>query len=385
MAKVRVAFFVDIMEEHFDGVSNTVHQIIKRIPRDEIDAIFITPHPPKEDIGFPVHQCSYINMYINKGYRIALPKRMKELPGILDAFDPDVIHWTSPSILGRYAINYAKSKKLPVSTIYHTHFPTYADYYIGWLPKSEKIAAFFLNKFFYGFYHDSDAIFTPTKSMKSYLEDKGIAPDKLKIWGRGVDMTLFNSKFRDNAYFEGSVSTEEKKLLFVSRLVKEKETNTLIRLYELMQKHKVNWKLIITGTGPDLSRLQKNMPNALFTGMKKGEELSTIYASADIFIFPSVTETFGNVVLEAMASGLPVIAANAGGPTDIIEDGYSGYLVEPRNEKAFFNAIKNVLGDPKLYKTLRENAISYATNQSWKNLCRELFDTYYSISKAKGS
>lgn len=380
MEKIKVAFLVDVLREHFDGVSNTMHQIIKRIPKEEVDAIFITPQLPDEDIGFPVYQCTYLGVPFNKGYRLAVPGLMPKLKNILDEFAPDVIHWSSPFLLGSYAIKYAKRNGLPNSTIYHTHYPSYADYYLKSLANNDKLISFLLGGLF-KFYKKSDVIFAPTRGMRDYLVIHGISENHLKIWGRGVDRNRFNPEYRNDGLFDEGAKPGSKKILFVSRLVKEKETDTLIRLHDLIKQRKVNWQLIITGDGPDRERMIRKMPKAIFTGKKEAEELSEVYASCDIFIFPSLTETFGNVVLEAMSSGLPVVAANAGGPADIVQDGQSGFLIDPKDENAFFDRIQQLVEDEVLYTNLRNGAIEYATQQSWKMLCEELFRTYHYLAQ----
>lgn len=382
MKKIRVAFFVDVLQEHFDGVSNTMHQIIRRIPKDQMEAIFITPLVPDEDIGFPVYQCTYVNLYVNKGYRLAVPGWMKGLKKLLDEFLPDVIHWSSPSQLGDYAIKYARRNALPVTTIYHTHFPTYVEYYLGPIARWQALMNVLMGRYF-KFYHQSDVVFAPTKGMRDYLVGHGITSSKVKIWGRGVDRKLFNPERRKQNLFGESANPGARKVLFVSRLVKEKETDTLIRLHQLIENQALPLQLVITGDGPDKDRMMRKMPAAIFTGKKQGTALAEIYASCDVFVFPSVTETFGNVVQEAMSCGLPVVAANAGGPADIVEDGKSGYLVEPKNEAAFLEAICALLDDEALYKKMQAEAIDYATRQSWEHLCGQLFLTYKQLQEGE--
>ena len=380
MNRVRVALFVDVLKENFDGVSNTMNQILRRLPHDEIDTIAITPHPPDGDIGIRIHRCPYAPIYMNKGYRLGLPALMNGLEKILDDFNPDIIHWTSPSLLGAYALKYAEGHQLPVITIYHTHYPTYASYYLRFIPFSSAITRYFLKKLM-SFYHRSSVIFAPTQTMRDYLVEHGQESSKVKIWGRGVDMTTFNVKFRDPLRFKGEIKEQELKVLFVSRLVKEKETDTLIRLHDLIQSGSTPMRLIITGDGPDRRRMEKKMPEAVFTGKLRDEALSVVYASCDVFVFPSVTETFGNVVLEAMASGLPVIAADAGGPGDIIRQSGCGFLVPPREEQAFYDKVLQLKTDKALYDEIRRKSIEYATLQSWNSLCHELFDTYKSLAR----
>ena len=199
---------------------------------------------------------------------------------------------------------------------------------------------------------------------------------KLTRWSRGVDSTCFNPSKRSESFSHEYNLKYTKTILFVSRLVKIKETDTLIRLYKLIEDR---FNLIIVGDGPDRKRMEAKMPGATFTGHLQREALAQVYASCDLFVFPSTTETFGNVVLEAMASGLPVIAANEGGPCDIVQDGRTGYLVEPCNEQAFFKKANDILSDQTLASELSQNALTYARKQDWDALCRQLFGQFEAL------
>ena len=377
MSKIKIAFFLDVMEENFDGVAITMHQVINRIPKEEFDVIFITPHPPKNDIGFPVFEVPYFRVpEKNKDYRFGLPKKRKDLNEILDAFNPDILHYSSPTAMGKFAVRYAKAKGKIVTSIYHTHYPSFLKYYFG--PFSSLVEPIF--HWLYAMYPKTDKILAPTKSMSNYLKSIGIKQESLTIWGRGVDTDRFNPSKKAQDLWE-KVPKGNIKLLFVSRLTREKEPQTLIRLYKLIQKKNAPISMILVGDGPMRQMLQEKMPEAIFMGPQYGEELSKAYASADVFVFPSTTETFGNVVLEALASGLPVVAANAGGPSDIVSDGQNGFLVEPANEQAFFDKIMKLVQSEELSRQMSSTAREYAKSQSWEKLSEQLFDQYRRLVK----
>ncbi len=378
MDKMRIVFFLDVMKEDFDGVSITMHQVIKRIPQALIEPIFITPQLPEREFPFPVYECPYWNIpFSNKDYRFALPNRMKGLKKILDDFDPQLIHYSSPSALGSYAVKYGKAKHIPVTTIYHTHFPSFANYYLRFIPKVESITEPIVNKLFW-LYRDSSRVFAPTPSMRDYLLGKGVLPADIRIWGRGVDTERFDPGKREDQFFK-EVPKGNKKVLFVSRLVKEKEPKTLMRLYKLFTDQRADVTMVIVGEGPTQKELQQTMPNAVFTGKLTGEELSKAYASSDMFVFPSTTETFGNVVLEAMASGLPVVAANAGGPKDILTQAQAGILVTPQADQEFYDAIVSLLDDQDQYTKQSQLVRNYAISQNWDGLVDELVREYQSL------
>lgn len=380
MTKLRIAFFLDVMEEDFDGVSKTMHQIIQRIPTEEFEPIFITPQPPLKDIGFPVYLCPSIKFPIgNKSYRLATPMRMRELKPLLDKFEPDLLHFSSPSGLGIYAVKYGKKRNIPVTTIYHTHFPSFANYYFRFIPKVEAITDVAAYRFFW-MYRKVSKLFAPTESMRQYLLGKDVPEEVLKIWGRGVNIDDFGMQHRVKGLWT-DIPESNKIVLFVSRLVKEKEPKTLIRLYRLLAERRTDISMVIVGDGPARQELQQNMPNAIFTGKLVGEDLSRAYASSDVFVFPSTTETFGNVILEAMASGLPVVAADKGGPSDILRTGETGFLVKPQMEEEFYDRIVQLADQPALYDEIREAAVSYAKSQTWESLCEDLFREYRALVK----
>lgn len=380
MAKIRVAFFLDVMTEDLDGVSITMHQVIKRLSQGELDPIFITPMPPKNDIPYPVYICPSWDLPIgSKDYRIARPKKMKGLKDILDEFNPDLVHFSSPTQLGSFAVRYAQFSKIPVTTIYHTHYPSFAEYYLRFVPGINWITDQAIKRI-YWLYRACNRVFAPTPNMKSFLEGKGVADSQITIWGRGVDSVRFDPERRDERYF-GEQYTQQKKVLFVSRLVKEKEPQTLMRLYKLLESKRPDLTMVIVGSGPMKEKLQKNMPNAVFTGKLTGLELAKAYASSDVFVFPSTTETFGNVVLEALSSGLPVVAANAGGPPDILKMANVGAVVEPGKEVQFYEKITELLDDPAYYQQQAKRARAYALSQNWDELCGELFQNYTDLTQ----
>ncbi len=381
MSKVRIAFFLDVMEEDFDGVAITMHQVIQRISRDEFDPIFITPQPPKKDLGYSIYVCPSVKLpEKDKEYKIALPWKMKNLTQILDEFEPQVIHYSSPTFLGNFAVKYARRNGIPATTIYHTHYPSFTSYYFKFIPKVDLLFAPVFS-WLYKLYRKTDVVFAPTESMRQYLRGINVKEEKLRIWGRGVSTGRFSPKKRQNGLWS-KVPEGNRVVLFVSRLVREKEPETLLRLYHVIDEARSDISLVVVGDGPTRAYLEESMPNATFTGTLNGEDLAKAYASADVFVFPSTTETFGNVVLEAMASGLPVVAAAKGGPVDIVQQGITGALVEPQNEQAFFSEIIKLLDNQEYYQSAKSAALAHAKSQTWERLCKDLFSTYSSLAKA---
>ncbi|MDW3193331.1 MAG: glycosyltransferase family 1 protein [Cytophagales bacterium] len=382
--KTRIVFFVDILERHFDGVSNTMHQLAHRIPRDEVEAIFITTYPPsQDDFPFPVYQCPYISWILYKDYRIGQPGRMKELEQLLADFKPQLLHFTSPTLMGKFAIKYAERHNLPVTTTYHTHFHSYMEYYFGFFRPLEKLMGNVALRLSRWYYTRVNTTFVPSEPMRQFLLDLGVEGSKIEYFRRGINAQHFDPSYR-SAELRASYGLKDKKIvLFVSRLVKEKELDTLIRTNRLFQERRSDVTFMITGDGPFKRYMEKRMPDAIFTGKQTKEELARLYATADVFIFPSTTETFGNVVLEAMASGIPVVAAAAGGPKGIVTRSEAGYVVEPKNEEGFYQKISEIIDDPELHEKFAKNAVQYAQNQNWDVLCAGMVSKLKEVAGSK--
>lgn len=368
--KTRIVFFVDILERHFDGVSNTMHQLAHRIPQDQVEAIFITTYPPsQDDFPFPVYQCPYLTWILYKDYRIGLPGRMKNLEKILADFKPHLLHFTSPTPMGKFAIKYGERNNLPVTTTYHTHFYSYMEYYFGFFKPLAKWVGSIALRLSRWYYTRVNATFVPSEPMRQFLIELGVEEKKIEYFRRGINAEHFDPSYRSEE-LRASYGLQGKKIvLFVSRLVKEKELDTLIRTNRLFQERRSDVTFMITGDGPFKKYMEKRMPEAIFTGKQTKEELAKLYATADVFMFPSTTETFGNVVLEAMASGLPVVAAAAGGPKGIVTRSEAGFVVAPKNEEAFYEKVSEMIDNPDLYETFSKKATQYAQDQSWDVLC----------------
>ncbi len=375
---MRVAFFIDNLRENLDGVSNTTFQIISRLGNLGIEPLFFSTMAPKSKLfKHRVVLCPFLQFPYAKDYNFAIPGKKKEIFDELDKFKPDLIHWSSPSILAKYATKYSKKSGVPNITIYHSHFSSYVNYLKN-VPFKKALRKQ-VDDTFTKIYKKANLILAPTQSMKEHLIKTGLEEKKIGIWARGVNSEKFSPVHRSKGLIKSWEAEDKKKILFVSRLVHYKETDTLIRLSHKLRDDAV---LIITGEGPERAKMeaQCDPDKVIFTEKLTGYQLSEVYASADIFVFPSLTDTFGNVVLEAMASGLPVIAANEGGPKNIVIDGETGFLVEPKNEDEFVHRINLLSDDSSLYETFCENALAYARNENWDNLVDQLFENYSNLT-----
>ena len=383
--KIRIIFFSDILIRNFDGVSNTMFQLIDRLPTDRIDVLFITSKCEVDEFPFDVVVVPSVVWPFQRAYSMGVPWFHRKLTRTIKDFRPHIVHFSSPSLLGRYALKYAKSREIPVTTSYHTHFDSYFEYYFPWKPLEQLIRRI-TNPITKSFYQKVNCTFVPSLPMKSYLLKIGVANQHIKFFRRGVDVRQFNPSFRDQEFRRyWHIENDDPIVLFVSRIVEEKDLKTLEKVYHLFLSNGPKVNFVITGDGNSKKRLQSSMKSAIFTGKQTKVSLARIYANSDVFIFPSITETFGNVVLESLASGTPVVVAAAGGPQGIAERSKGGIVVPKKDAKAFYVSIKELLIDDEKRKYLGKNGIKYAANESWDSICGKFYDDLIEIVKFKNS
>jgi len=385
MRKYRIAFFAEMLIEDFDGCTRTMFQLIKRIPKSEFEFVFFCAVPPEKDVDFPVVKVPSVRIPYNKTYKVCAPFfNKKKITEQLDEFRPDIIHFASPSPLALLAKKYAKKNRIPVITIYHTHFVSYTKYYFRKLP--------FLIPFFHEiskrltkkFYNDPNKVYVPTNAIIDDLrKDCSIQNPNLKLWQRGIDAQLFNPAKKDRAFIKGITKNDDPIILFTSRLVWEKNLQQLIDLYKLYEAKKIPMNFMVVGDGVARAEIEQQMPNAHFMGMIDHAKLSVLYASSDVYFFPSDTETFGNVVIEAMASGLPGVAADGGGPKSFMVDGTNGFLCPPNDVFAYFERIQELLANPKLRQKIIYEGLSTVKGMSWDRLADIYFEDLKKMSQRK--
>jgi len=383
MNRIKVAFFAEILIEDFDGASRTMFQLIKRIDQERFEYLFICGVGPDTIRGFECVKVPVINLPVNAGYTMALPAMVKKnIKKRLKAFQPDVIHIATPSLLGTFALKFGRKHELPVITIYHTHFISYIDYYLKYTPILIDRVKQIIAENQRVFYNQCDMVYVPAGSIKKELEEMGVASSRMKIWKRGVDNELFSPGHADRELMKKLVGNDNPTVIFASRLVWEKNLETLFRIYDHMQRCGLAINLLIVGDGGAKRSCVQRMPKAIFTGKVSHQELSVLYASADLFLFPSVSEAYGNVVLEAMASGIPCVIANGGGSKDFIKDGFNGFKSEPYNENDYIDKMLLILNHPKLRNKFIFEGLQYTRHLSWNKLAYTYFTDLTSISRS---
>ena len=304
----------------------------------------------------------------------------KVLMDKLSAFSPDIIHIATPSLLGNFAMQYAQNEHIPVISIYHTHFISYISYYLSKAPFLIDFAKARLTASQKNFYNQCELVYVPSESIAAEMQEMGISQSRLKLWKRGMDTRLFSPEKRNTDFIRSITGNDYPNILFVSRLVWEKNLEMLIRIYDYCQSRNLKYNFIIAGDGIAKKACQQQMKKAFFTGSLQHHELSRLYASADVFLFTSVSETYGNVVLEAMASGLPCVIADGGGSKDFIQQGINGFKCQPEDHTDFVEKIETILSDDLLSARFSEKGRNHSLQLDWNKLTDVYFEDLHQLA-----
>ena len=307
------------------------------------------------------------------------PAWVRHLPAIAQAvreFRPQVIHITGPSELGWFASRLARHYHIPLAASWHTNVHEYAAsrsrWLLDWLPKSaadagartiQQIALWRMARF----YRRARVLFAPNPDLCRLLEEKTGKP--CHLMQRGINAELFSPQRR-----EREPGDTDFVLGFVGRMSVEKNIALLARIQkELEERGRRNFRFRIVGQGSEEPWLRRHLPRAEFLGVLRGEALARAYAGMDVFVFPSHTDTFGNVVLEALASGVPAVVTPDGGPKSLVRDGCTGFIAQ---DEEFSPAIARILDSPVLHAAMSAEARSYALSASWNAVFEKAYAAY---------
>ncbi len=271
---------------------------------------------------------------------------------------PEVIHIATEGPLGVAARRAARQLSIPVVSSYHTNFHSYGDHYGYGFLKAPMLA------FFRWFHNGTLATFVPSEDLQKTLTEAKFR--NVKIFSRGVDTQLFGPHRRsDELRREWGATPDTPVVIYVGRVASEKNIPLSLKAFARFRERVPNAKMVIVGDGPERKKIEREHPDIHFAGMRRGEDLAAHYASADFFFFASTTETFGNVITEAMASGLGVLAYNYAAALRHITDGQNGYVAPYDDEAAYLAAIDRIADDQDNWPTLRANATQTAQGLSW--------------------
>jgi glycosyltransferase involved in cell wall biosynthesis len=368
---LRVAIFTGNYNHIKDGVSLTLNRLVKYLEKQGVPVLVIGPTVDEPAID---HEGEFVPapsmpMPGRPEYRVTVgfPDDIQQR---LEEFEPTLIHLATPDLLGFRAMRYAQKKGIQIVASYHTHFTSYLKYYnldmlemLGW-------------KYLKWFYSQCRHIYVPSPSMADELKEKGI-DEGLRIWARGVDTQLFNPDQRSMKWRrEQGFSDDDIVVSFVSRLVWEKGLQTFVDTIDRLQQNNDRIRALVVGDGPVRKELEYMLPQAHFTGFLEGDELARAYASSDVFLFPSDTETFGNVTLEALSSGVPAVVADATGSRSLVEPGINGCWAPPRKTKEFARCVEDIIADPDNYQKMRKAARQKALAYGWDTINGGLVEYY---------
>lgn|SRR5690554_895120 len=378
IADLRVALFSGNYNYVRDGANQALNRLADYLLRQGASLRVYAPKvetpafPPTGDlVGIPA-----VPIPFRREYRFPLGL-WGEAKADLGAFRPNVIHVSSPDPTAHAALRWAEARELPVLASVHTRFDTYPRYY------GMAFAEPWLERTMRRFYRRCDALVAPSESMAEVLRAQGMNDD-IGIWSRGVDRTIFDPSHRDLAWRRSlGIADDDVAVGFLGRLVMEKGLDVFSDTMMLLRQRGIAHKVLVVGEGPARGWFAERVPEAVFTGMLTHAELGRAVASMDMLLNPSVTETFGNVTLEAMASGVPVIAARATGSTSLVSEGQTGRLVEPGNVPAFADAVAAYATDPARRAAHGAAGEERSRAYSWDAINGAVADVYTRLVNAK--
>lgn len=372
---LRIALFSGNYNITVDGANRALNRLVGYLLRQ--GAAVRVYSPTVDNPGMPptgdLVSLPSLPIPLRPDYRLAsgINARIK---ADLAEFKPNLIHVSAPDVGGHRAITWARKQGLPIVASVHTRFETYLPYYhLGFLAP----AAVAIQR---RFYRRCNALVAPSQSMIDVLRAEGMGED-ISIWSRGVDRTIFDPARRNMAWRrEHGIADDEFVIGFLSRVVMEKGLDVFCDTIDELRRRGVAHKVLVVGDGPARPWFEERLEGrGVFVGFQGGEFLGRAVASMDVMFFPSETEAFGNVSLESMASGVPVVAASATGSENLIDDGRSGRLIEPGDIKGYADALQ-------AYEANRDLARSHGTagellsrDYDWDKINQAVADTYIRV------
>ncbi len=371
---VRVAHFTDTFYE-VNGVALTLQQQVRLAYKTGKRLTVITCDREARNEMVGVKNFNPIGVYELPEY----PEQKLFYPPFLEMLNYCYeeqftrIHSATPGPIGLAALAISRILQLPISGTYHTSLPQYARY----LTDDQNIEDL-MWKYVLWYYAQLDFIYVPSRSTGQELVDKGLSPDKVRLFPRGIDIEGFRPQKRDPDFMRRFVDDKQFKLLYVGRVSKEKDLPLLAKAFKRLSKERDDVSLVVVGDGPYLKEMTEEMDGTrtVFTGYLSGEPLKKIYASCDLFVFPSTTDTFGNVVLEAQASGLPVVVTDRGGPRENMIPEKTGVVAPGNDIDGISHAIRALVTDETRRKDMGTAAFEYMRERSFEKAFDRTWELY---------
>jgi glycosyltransferase involved in cell wall biosynthesis len=368
---LRIALFSGNYNYVLDGANQALNQLVGYLLRQGASVRVYSPtvaepaFAPTGDlvsvpsVAFPSRSEYRMPLFLSRSVRRDL-----------EAFNPNIVHISSPDRVSRKAVKWAQNRHLPVLCSVHTRFETYLRYYN--LAFMEPVLEAWIRRL----YRKCDALVAPSESFAQVLRQQRMNYD-IDIWTRGVDRDIFDPSQRDMSWRRGlGIADEIPVIGFLGRLVMEKGLDVFCDTIDQLKRRKVAYQVVVIGDGPARPWFETRIPDAKFVGFQVGSDLGRAVASMDMFFNPSVTEAFGNVTLESMASGLPVVAAKATGSQSLVEDKVSGRLITPGAINQFADALQAYCVDEDLRTRHGAAGEQRSLDYSWDAINQTMADTY---------
>lgn len=378
VTQLRIALFTGNYNYVRDGANQALNRLVGYLLRQGAAVRIYSPtvrEPAFEPVGDLIGVPS-IPVPGRAEYRapLMIPPRVKR---DLKGFNPNLFHVASPEMLGHRAVTLARKSNLPVVASVHTRFETYFRYYgMAFL---EPLVEAALRRF----YRRCDAIYAPSESMAQMLRNQRMSYN-VGIWSRGIDKEIFNPNRRDLAWRRSlGIADDEPAIGFIGRLVMEKGLDVFSDSLDRLDRKGCRHKVIVVGDGPARDWFERRLPNAVFAGFQQGADLGRAVASMDMLFNPSVTETFGNVTLEAMACGLPVVAAHATGSASLVTDRVTGRLIQPGAIGAFSEALALYCHDLEARRNAGEAGRAASERYGWDEVNQSLVHSYLRVVRQR--
>jgi glycosyltransferase involved in cell wall biosynthesis len=371
---MRVTLVTETYFPQVNGVSRTLGELVRYL-RDRGDRVqLIHPDYGEAADGEQSHVVRSVVMPFYKELFLPMPP-FGAAQAAIDAFRPDIVHIATEATLGLGILRFARRRRLVVVSSFHTNFDQYSGHYrVGWARGA-------IWRYLRWFHNCTRETYVPSQATIGELAQLGF--ERLVLWKRGVDSNLFrpDRPGRTEIRQANGFASDDIIISYVSRIAREKNVDYLADALAIVASRRPKVKFMMVGDGPSRAALEQRIgPFTRFVGYRRGEDLADHYAASDIFAFSSLTETFGNVVLEAMSSGLPVVALRAGGVGETVQPGTTGLLVEPTNPPTrFAEALLRLVDQKEERSRMAQAARAYASGQSWDAIMSGLRRRYQSV------
>ncbi len=368
---MRVTLVTETYFPQVNGVSRTLGELVRHLTERGDLVQLIHPNYGEPAARPDVHLVRSVNLPFYKELYLPLPP-FRATRQAIDEFRPDLVHIATEATLGLTVLRHVIRRKLVTVSSFHTNFDQYSRHYrIGWANGT-------IWRYLRWFHNRTKETYVPSRTTIRGLEALGFK--RLVLWPRGVDSTLFRPDRPGRHQVRQNLGwgADDLVISYVSRIAPEKNVSYLADALAIVARRRPDVRILFVGDGPARSDVERRLGGiASFAGYRMGEELADYYAAGDLFAFSSLTETFGNVVLEAMASGMPVAALRAGGVGDTVQPGHTGLLVEPTEPPSrFAEAVLSLIAEPQRMRAMAEAARAYALSQSWDAIMGELRHRY---------